>query len=386
MSEGEIHAGSDHELDLSSRRRFLRFAAAAGIGIAAAGPLAACAASPSSGSGGGPKKSLKAAWVMNGPINDGSWEASHEEARQAVAKIPNVTTSYVDNVAFGDSARQTLMRMAARNDILFLTTDFADAQRQAAEANPDTKFVVAGTRQSLPNLVGFYVRNWQVSYILGVAAAKLTKSNKLGYVASFPVPQVYADVNGLALGAQSVNPDIEVQVVSINSWYDPQAATQAVDALVSGGADFVWGIMGDNSVPQAGEKRGVWSAAASRDARKVAPNGYVSTTQFDWAPFCVEQAKAVMDGTWKTLPEPGHLLALGEGIDRGKWGDKVPAEVRKTADAARAKILSGELNPFVGPLTDSKGKVRVPDGSELNQKQLATWSWPVKGVSGLKAG
>jgi basic membrane protein A and related proteins len=379
MSEERRHgAGS-----VLTRRQVLRSAAGVGLGVVAAGPLAACGSSASSGGDG---RGLKAAWVMNGPVNDGSWESSHADGIRAVEKaLPNVKTSYVDSVPFGDAGRQTIMRIAAANDIVFITTDYGDAHRQAAKAYPDTKFIVCGALETSENLLGFYVRNYEVAYVHGVAAAKLTRSNKIGYVASFPVPQVFGDVNGLTLGAQSVNPDIEVQVVTISSWYDPQAATQAVDALVSNGADVVWSIMGDNSVPQAAEKRGVWSFAWSRDARRVAPRGYVSTTALDWGPYYIEQVKAVQDGTWRTKPVPGDQLSVGRGVDRGPYGDEVPASVVKAADAARGKLMDGSLNPFEGPIEDTSGKVRVPAGKELTDLQLATWDWAVLGVNGLKS-
>ncbi len=382
MSEDErIGAGS-----ILTRRQILRSAAGVGLGVVAAGPLAACGSGGSSG-GTGAGKSLKVAWVMNGPINDGSWETSHAEGMRAVAKaLPKVKTSYVDNTQFGDQARQTIMRMAAANDVVFLTTDFGDAQRQAAAAYPNVKFIVCGALLSLPNLLDFYVRNYEVAYVHGVAAAKLTRSNKIGYVASFPVPSVFGDVNGWALGAQSVNPAVRVQVVTISSWYDPQAATQAVDALVSDGCDVVWSIMGDNSVPQAADKRGVWSFAWSRDARDVAPRGYVSTTALDWGPYDIGQVKAVQDGTWRTKPVPGDVLSVGRGVDRGPWGPHVPAAVSSAADAARAKLMSGAVTPFTGPLTDAGGAVRVPKGTAMTDLQLATWNWPVQGVNGLKAG
>jgi basic membrane lipoprotein Med (substrate-binding protein (PBP1-ABC) superfamily) len=382
MSEQErLGAGS-----ALTRRQVLRSAAGVGLGAVAVGGLAACGSSGASG-GSGNGRDLKVAWVMNGPINDGSWETSFADGMKAVQKaLPNVKTSYVDNVQFGDSGRQTIMRMAASNDVVFLTTDFGDAQRQAAAAYPNVKFIVCGALMSLPNLLGFYIRNYEIAYVHGVAAGKLTRSNKLGYVASFPVPSVFGDVNGWALGAQSVNPDVEIQVVTISSWYDPQAATQAVDALVSDGADVVWSIMGDNSVPQAAEKRGVWSFAWSRDARRVAPRGYVSTTALDWAPYSIEQVKAVQDGTWRTKPVPGDVLSLGRGGDRGPWGDHVPSSASRAADAARAKLIDGSLNPFEGPIRDASGAIKVPKGKELTNLQLATWNWPVWGVSGLKAG
>lgn len=380
---------SEHERSgagsILTRRQVLRSAAGVGLGVVAAGPLAACGGGGGASDGSG--DSVKAALLMLGPINDGAWETSHADGMRAVEKaLPDVKATYVDNVAFGDAARQTIMRMAAANDVVFLTTDYGDATSAVAKAHPDVKFVVAGALQSEPNLRSFYVRNYEVAYVHGVAAAMLTRSNKIGYVASFPVPSVFGDVNGWALGAQSVNPDVEVQVVAISSWYDPQAATQAVDALVSNGADVVWSIMGDNSVPQAAEKRGVWSFAWSRDARRVAPRGYVSTTALDWGPYYIEQVKAVQDGTWRTKPVPGDVLSLGRGVDRGPWGDAVPASVGKAGDDARAKLMDGSLNPFAGPITDASGVVRVPEGKELTDLELATWNWPVQGISGLKAG
>lgn len=375
--------------DVWTRRQVLRTAAGAGLGALAVGGLAACG-SGSSGSGGsggsGGGKELKVAVVMLGPVNDGSWQTSHATGLRAAAKaVPNVTLSFVDNVQFGDAARQTILRVAGQNDVVVLTDDFGDPMLQAAKAYPDTTFMSAGALETTENLLSFYVRNQDVAYVHGVAAAKLTRANKLGYVASFPVPPVFKDVNGFALGAQSVNPDIEVQVVTISAWYDPQAATQAVDALVSGGADVIWSIMGDNSVPQAADKRDVWSIAWSRDASAVAPKRYVNTTALDWAPFYTEQFQAVIDGTWKTLPVPGVQLGLGRGVDHGTWGANVPADVRSAADAARKKIADGSVNPFAGPLTDNTGAVRVPKGKELTPLELATWSWPVAGINGLKA-
>jgi basic membrane protein A and related proteins len=386
----QIHEGDELGVNLLSRRRVLGLAGLAMAGLGSGGILSACGADDGASGGGGGGggaggEGTKIAWAMNGPINDQSWEATHAQSMRAVEKaFPNAEVSYVDQVPFGKQGEQTFLKLAQDgNKLVFVTTAFGDDLARAAERSPDTIFMGVGEDKTSKNVGFYYVANWSVAYILGVAAGLLTKSNTLGYVASFPVANVFADVNGLLLGARSVNPDAEVRVVKIDSWYDPPKAVQAVNALVDQGADFVWHILGDTAVPQAAEKRGVWSAAWSLDARQVAPKGYVSTTLSNWDDYCVETARAVIQGDFKP-PQfpPGDILELGKGVDRGDWGDRVPEDVRSEADAVRAKLMGG-FNPFVGPIRDSKGKERVAEGEEIDTTTFLTWDWSFEGVNGI---
>jgi basic membrane lipoprotein Med (substrate-binding protein (PBP1-ABC) superfamily) len=196
-----------------------------------------------------------------------------------------------------------------------------------------------------------------------------------------PVPSVYSGVNAFLMGARSVNPNATMQVILINSWFDPQAAAQAGTALIDNGCDFLFGIMDEAAYLQVAEKRGVPAVMWNTDVRRYGPKSYVSSIVVNWNDFYVEQVKARLAGTWKG--DQKILLDIGHGVDRDAWGESVPEAVRKQADAVRTKMLSG-YSPFVGEIKDIKGTVRVPKGQKMDDMALYNWDWPIEGVSGLK--
>jgi basic membrane lipoprotein Med (substrate-binding protein (PBP1-ABC) superfamily) len=215
--------------------------------------------------------------------------------------------------------------------------------------------------------------------VVGVAAGLMSKSGKLGYVSSFPVPSVYTSTNAFIMGARTVNPTATLQVISINSWFDPQGAAQAGTALLDNGCDFLFGIMDEAAYLQVAERRGIPAAMWNTDIRRYGPNSYVSSIVLDWKAYYVEQARKRLAGTWNGS---GTLLPMGGGIDRDKWGEKVPMDVQQKADAVRTKIMGG-FNPFVGELKDAKGEVKVAAGKAMTEMDLYNWDWSVEGVQGL---
>jgi len=127
------------------------------------------------------------------------------------------------------------------------------------------------------------------------------------------------------------------------------------------------------------EKRGAKAVMWNTDIRRYGPNSYVSSIILDWKPYYVEQVRKRLEGTWTSSTT---LLPMGGGIDRDKWGEKVPIEVQKQADDVRTKIAGG-YNPFTGPIKDSKGNVRIAAGKTMEPLELYNWDWSVEGVSGL---
>jgi basic membrane lipoprotein Med (substrate-binding protein (PBP1-ABC) superfamily) len=172
-----------------------------------------------------------------------------------------------------------------------------------------------------------------------------------------------------------------MQVILINSWFDPQAAAQAGTALIDNGCDFLFGIMDEAAYLQVAEKRGVPAVMWNTDVRRYGPKSYVSSIVVNWDDFYVGQTKDRLEGKWK--PEQMILLGIGAGVDRDAWGESVPEAVRKQADEVRAKMLGG-YSPFVGEIKDIKGTVRVAKGAAMDDMTLYNWDWPVEGVSGLK--
>jgi basic membrane protein A and related proteins len=329
-------------------------------------------------------KDLIIAFGHVGPISDEGWTWSHHKGRQAIAKAyPQAKILEVENIPFSSQASRIFTQFTQEGaNLVFITSGYGDFLYDVAKKNPDVAFMECGRQPKQPNVVGFYIQHWQPSYLLGMASAMLSKSNKLGYIASFPVAAVLANVNSFQLGARSVNPQIQTQVVSINSWFDPQAATQAANALIDAGCDVLYGIMDEPAYLQVAEKRGKWAVMWNTDIRRFGPNAYVSSLMLDWDAFYLAQVKARLEGAWKG-DRTAELLPLGKGTDRDSWGQNVPKDVAAKVDEVRERMLKG-YSPFVGPIADAKGEVRIPAGTEMDTNTLyVNWRWPMQGITGL---
>jgi len=181
------------------------------------------------------------------------------------------------------------------------------------------------------------------------------------------------------MGARSVNPKATIQVITINSWFDPQAATQAGSALIDNGADLLFGIMDEAGYLQVAEKRGVKAVMWNTDLRRYGPKAYISSIVVNFKKYYVQQVGLRLAGKWTPSQV---ILPLGGGVDIDAWGETVPDHVRAQAGAVRTKMLHG-WTPFVGELKDSKGTVRVPAGKTMTTADLYNWNWSLQGVVGI---
>jgi len=324
------------------------------------------------------------AFAYVGPVSDMGWTWTHDNARKAVeAAFPGkVKTAYIENMPYSDEASRALEQFIADGArMIFINSEYADFVTKVAEKHPDVYFLECDGHRIANNEIWYYVAHWNPTYLIGMAAGLMTKTNKLGYIGSYPVQSVYSSVNSFHLGARSVNPDVETKVVLINSWFDPAKANQAANALIDDGADFIMDIMDETAALQVEEKRGVWGATWNTDQRAAAPTKYVSSVYLDWNNFYVSEVEALLNGAWVGNREV--ILALGAGVDRDQWGPNVPLEVQQQVDAIREKMLNEGFNPFVGPITDTAGAVRVAEGQALTEMELYLWDWAVEGVSGM---
>jgi basic membrane lipoprotein Med (substrate-binding protein (PBP1-ABC) superfamily) len=371
--------GSDHRI---SRRRIIQ----AG-GIAAASPLVPGLIRPAYAANQFPAvKPDKAVIGFGhvGPISDEGWTYTHHLGLEAVKKAyPEAKFIEVQNIPYSSDAPRTFRQYIAQKcDIVFLSSQYGDLLHNVTDkAPPSIAWLECNGHGVAPNRDWYYVKHWFPSYVLGVAAGLMSKTGKLGYVGSLPVPTVFCGVNSFLMGAQSVNPKATMQVILINSWFDPQAAAQAGTALIDNGCDFLFGVMDEAAYLQVAEKRGVPAAMWNTDVRRYGPKSYVSSVVVDWTKFYVEQTKLRLEGNWKG--DKYFLLDMGAGVDRDPWGESVPESVRKQADDVRAKMLTG-YTPFVGEIKDVSGAVKVPKGTTMTDMELYNWDWPIQGVTGLR--
>ncbi|MGS0646416.1 BMP family ABC transporter substrate-binding protein [Komagataeibacter melomenusus] len=322
------------------------------------------------------------AFGHTGPITDGGWSMVHDRGVQAVRRaFPKLRTIYVESVPYSADATRLFRQFVAEGaQMVMATSEYGDFIKDVSDRAPDVAFMECDGTNVTGNLGWYYVAHWYASYIIGIAAALMTRTNKIGFLGAFPIPSVYASANATLLGAQSVNPAITLQSITINAWFDPQAATQAATALADNGCDFLCGIMDEPAYLRVAIQRGLKAAMWNTGMLDYGPQAYVSSVCLDFNDYYISQVRNLLAGTWQ--PE-GHFLTLGHGVDRDAWGPTVPPDVAARADDMRTRMLAGH-NPFVGPIHDNHGRLRVPAGTALSDLEIYHSDWAVAGVSGLE--
>jgi simple sugar transport system substrate-binding protein len=227
------------------------------------GAAVTTAAGATGGSGSGtPLAKVKAHFVYIGPPDDNGWTQTHDLGRQAAQKAlgDKVETAFTPNIGFGAETTQLFQKLVDDgNDIIFANTEYTNLMSDVAEKSPKVKFVECNGHVFTANEFGYYVAHEKPAYLMGVAAGLLAKSGKIGYIGAVPTASTYNDVNGLLLGARSVNPAATVQSVLVSTFFDPQKATQAANALLDAGVEFLFGVMDEPSFLQVAESKAGWT-------------------------------------------------------------------------------------------------------------------------------
>ncbi|MDD2868583.1 BMP family ABC transporter substrate-binding protein [Neomegalonema sp.] len=327
---------------------------------------------------------LKVGFIYVGPVGDFGWSYQHDQGRLALEKEfgDRVQTTYVESVPEGPDAERVLRQLATSGHKLIFATSFGfgDATAKIAKAFPDVKFEHATGYIRDVNLATYSGRFEEGRYILGVIAGKTTTSNKIGYIGAFPIPEVLRGVNAFTLGLQSVNPEATVSVVWANTWYDPGKEADAANAVIAQGADVIAQHTDSPAPLQAAENAGnVKVFGQASDMIQFAPTAQLTAIVDDWAPYYIGRVQAVLDGTWESQDHWGGLAA---GDVHMAPYTNMPDEVKALAEETQAKIASGELNIFSGPISDRDGTERVAAGEALDDAAQLEMNWFVKGVQG----
>ena len=372
-----------------SRRHALKMAGLGAVGVAGAGGLlAACGGDDSgsssseapSGSGAPSGEPYKVHFVYVGPPDDNGWTQAHDQARLAAeaALGGSVVTAFTPNIGFDASTTQLFEQLVADgNKMIIANTEYADLMTTVADAHPEVAFLECNGHHFTANCFGYYQAHETTAYLMGVAAAQLG-ATKIGYIGAFETATFYNDVNGLLLGARSVNPDATVQYVNVQTYFDPQKAAVAADALLSEGVEFLYGVMDEPTFLQKAEEAGVWTGYWNLDYRSAAPTKYVNNFDLtSFGPFYEEQMKAGAAGTWKASAEPVLL-----DCPLGEWGDEVPQDVRDKVAEVAAKLESGEISVYQGPLVDNTGKEVLAAGETIDKMGAYETNFVLEGVTG----
>jgi len=356
--------------------------APAGATTAAAGAATTKAGPVNTAQAAGAK--FKVAFVYVGPTTDGGWTTAHDEGRKFLEKaMPNVETTFVENVPETSAdAEKVITDLALKGNQIIFTTSFGymDPTINVAKKFPKVYFEHATGYKTADNVSTYQVRQYQPRYLAGIIAGKMTKSNTIGYVAAFPIPEVIGGINAFTLGAQSVNPNVKVKVVWTNTWYDPATEGQAAVSLLNAGADIMAQHQDSPAMLQATEKAGKFGIGNDAPMDSFAPKAYLTSPAWNWGPYYVERVKAAMGGSWKKAE---YFGGLKEGVvDLAPISKLVPDDIKALVDTKKKALLSGELDVYVGPLKDQTGAVKIEAGKKASDADILGMDYFVQGVEG----
>ena len=181
-----------------------------------------------------------------------------------------------------------------------------DPTIRVAKEYPNVHFDhITGYKRSA-NVATGNIRFYEGRYVQGVVAGLTTKSNKIGYLGAFPIPEVIQGINSFARGLRSVNKDATIKVVWVNSWYDPVKEADAAKVHIAEGADILAQHTDSPAMLQTAEKAGVYGFGQSSDMKAFAPKAQLFSSVNNWGPYYVSQIQALMDGSWTTGDGPDH--------------------------------------------------------------------------------
>jgi basic membrane protein A len=347
--------------------------------------IAAAAASLAFGAGlcgASAQEKLKVGFIYVGPIGDMGWSYQHEVGRKAIVDHfkDKIDTSYLENVSEGPDAERSIEQLVRAGHKLIYTTSFGfmDATAKVAKKYPNVMFEHATGYKRDKNLATYSGRFYEGRYIQGVIAAKMSKTGTIGYIGSFPIPEVIAGINATMLGAQSVRPDMKVKIIWVNTWYDPGKEAAAARALADQGADILTQHTDSAAATQFANERGIYSFGQDSDQIKFGPKAQLTAIVNNWTPYYTQRVQLALDNKWATGDFWG---GLNSKIVLMAPYTNMPDDVKKLASDTEAAIASGTLHPFKCPVVGQDGKeVECKGGKNLDDGQILGMNFYIKGI------
>ena len=372
------------------KRVLLKAAALSALAIAA---LAGCgkkeepapAPAPAASAAAAPKpEPVKVAFVYIWTAGDAGWTFAHDLGRKEVEAEfgDKVKTTIVEKVPEGADAERVIRDLATQgNKIIFATSfGYMEPMLKVAAEFPDVKFEHATGYKTSTNMGIYDSKFYEPAYMAGIVAGKMTKTNTLGFVGSFPIPEVLRNINAFTLGAQSVNPKVKTKVVWVSTWSDPPKEGDAAQSLINGGADVLLQNTDSTAVLQTAEKNGKYAFGWDSDMSAFAAKAHLGSAVANWGGYYKQAVKSVIDGTWKM---DRTVWGVKEGMnDFIKPADVVPADIKAKVDEVKKGLKEGTFVIWKGPIVDNTGKEQIAKDATADDKFLGGLNFYVKGVEG----
>ncbi len=339
-------------------------------------------------------KELTVGFIYVGPKDDYGYNQAHAEGAAALKGMPGLKLIEEEKVAETLDVQKTMESMIELDGatLLFPTSFgyFDPHVVRIAQKYKDIQFRHCGglwDEAKHPKNAGSYFGYiGMCQYLNGIAAAHVTKSKKLGFVAAKPIPQVLMNINSFELGAKSVDPNIVTQVIFTGDWSMPVKEAEATNSLVDSGVDVVTcHVDGPKVVVETAERRGIYVCGYHANQAKLAPKGYLTGAEWNWATVYKMFAEKALKGE----PLPNFVRGgLAENfVKMSPFGPGVPDAARKQVEAVQADMMKGGYAVIKGPLKDNKGNVVASAGQSYQESaiELEKMNYLVEGVIGALA-
>ena len=325
---------------------------------------------------------LKVGFIYLGPVGDYGWTYQHEVGRLELVKAlgDKIETTYLENVNEGPDAERAIEQLVRSGHKLIFTTSFGymDATLKVARKYPDVHFEHATGFKRDKNMATYSARWYQGRYIQGTIAGKASKAGVLGYIGSFPIPEVVSGINATMLAAQKINPNIKVKVIWVNTWFDPGKEADAAKALLDQGADIIMQHTDSPAAVQVASERGALAFGQDSDMIKFGPKTQLTAIIDNWAPYYIQRVKEQLAGTWKSTDVWGGLKS--KMFIMAPYTN-MPDDIKRLASDTEAAITEDRLHPFTCPILTQEGTtVECKGGTHLADEQILGMNFYVKGI------
>jgi simple sugar transport system substrate-binding protein len=331
---------------------------------------------------------LKIAFAYVGPVGDGGWTFAHDQGRKAIEREfgDRVQVSYVENVPESADAERVFRDLVKQgNKLIFGTTfGYMEPMLKVASGSKGVKFEHATGYKQSQNLRTYDSRTYEGAYLAGVIAGAMTKSNRLGVVASIPIPEVIRNINSFTLGAQSSNPKVKTSVIWVNEWFNPPKESEAAVRLINSGVDVLFQNTDSPAVLKTAQERGKRAFGLDSDMSLYGPKAHLGSAVTNWAPYYIKTTQDLLDGKWVT---GSAWLGVKEGaIDLVSIASDVPIETKNRINQIKDGLRRGTFFIWKGPIFAQNGQQVLSNGETADDRFLAGMNFYVAGVEGRVPG
>jgi basic membrane protein A and related proteins len=370
------------------RRKFLKYTTLAGTGFTFAGCTQGSQSQPNgeefiSTSPVATNEPLKVAFVYVRPMSDLGWTYAHDLGRREMeANLQEkVKTTFVENVRDADAERVIRQLALEGNKLIFTTSlSYMNSTLKVAQDFPNVCFENCTGYKRIQNVGTYIGRFEEPRYLTGMIAGKMTKSNIIGFIGSYPIPEVIRGIGAFTQGLHQTNPKAKVKVVWVQSWYHSAKERQAAQALVNLGADVLTQHTDSAAPIQVAEEKSIYAFGYNTDMSRFGSTAHLTSVIHTWGKFYIDQVLAVINGSWKA-EEVWYGIVQGM-VDISPLNPVIPQDVQQLVMAKREAFMSGMTHPFDGPVKDQKGVIRVPKGQVLSDQEQLVMDWYVEGIEG----